>query len=658
MKSVLLFAGTTEGSRIAEGCRNKPITLYVSVATDYGGVRIEPAENIHIVSGRKGAEEITALLEKTGAGLVIDATHPYATEITRILREVCQSQEVEYLRIVRAKEQVFPEICEYVPDTDAAIDYLNRVQGNILLTVGSKELAKYTRVVDYKVRLYARILPLPEAMEQAFSIGLEGSHIICMQGPFSEELNIAMMRSKNIRYLVTKDTGEAGGFPEKIRAAKALGVTPVVIRRPTQEVGTSVEECLTWLGERFGFTPSYEKHVTILGVGSGSAGDLTLAADAACREADLIIGAKRPCEALARFCKPVIHATGAAEIESLLRGSSAKHIVVAMSGDTGFYSGTKNLLPCLADLHPTVLPGISSVSYFCSRLGLSWDDAVLISAHGRPANILSRVRKSPKVIALTGGAEGVPHLIQQLNAYGLGDVRVTVGENLSYETERITTGTAAELAGRDFAPLSLVLLENSRASAIVTHGRPDEDFLRTEVPMTKQEVRAVTLSKLRLTRDAVCWDVGAGTGSVSLEMAECCIDGTVWAIEQREDACSLIKANTRRLGISNVTVVCGKAPECLEPLPAPTHVFIGGSSGHLFDILSAALGKNPSVRIVINAVTIETLTEATAAMKTLPLVKTGIVQLTVARARELGRYHLMTGMNPVFILTCEGKADA
>lgn len=655
MSSILLFAGTTEGRRIAEGCRKRPVTLYVSVATEYGESLIEPAENIHILHGRKGADEIAALLQETGAELVIDATHPYAAEITRTLQEICRNRNAEYLRVLRDRERVLSEICEFVDDTGAAISYLNGVQGNVLLTVGSRELARYTEVTDYRSRLYARILSLPEAVEQAFSIGLEGSHLICMQGPFSEELNTAMMRSLNIRYLVTKDSGAAGGFPEKIRAAKACGVTPVVIRRPVSEAGIGAEECLTRLGERFGFTPEYEKHVTILGVGPGSAGNLTLAADQACREADLIVGAKRPCEALERFRKPTVHAVAAGEIDNLVRRSSASRIVVAMSGDTGFYSGTKNLLSCLADLRPTVLPGISSVSCFCSRLGISWDDAVLASAHGRSCNIVSLVQYHPKVIALTGGTDGVSRLLRELAEYGLGDVRVTVGENLSYENERITAGTAGELCSRTFDSLALVLVENPRAkSAVVTHGRPDEDFLRTEVPMTKQEVRTVTLSQLKLTRDAVCWDVGAGTGSVSLEMAECCSDGHVWAIEQKEEACSLIEANKRHLGIANVTVVCGKAPDCLETLPAPTRVFVGGSSGNLRAVLSAALKKNPSVRIVINAVTIETLAKATEAMKTLSVTRTEIVHLTAARGRKLGRYHMMTGMNPVFILSCEG----
>ncbi|MBR0451577.1 MAG: precorrin-6A reductase [Oscillospiraceae bacterium] len=655
MSSILLFAGTTEGRRIAQGCRNKPVTLHVSVATEYGETLIEPADNIHVVHGRKDAAEIGAMIDETGASLVIDATHPYAEEVTRTLHEVCASKGIEYLRVLRDQEKIYPEICEFVDDTDAAIDYLQKVHGNVLLTVGSKELARYTEIEDYQTRLFARILSLPEAMKQASDLGFGGKNLICMQGPFSEELNIAMMRSLNIRYLVTKDTGSTGGFPEKIRAAKVCGVTPVVIRRPLSEAGVGVEECLSLIGERYGFTPEFDKHITILGVGTGSAEGMTLAAEQACREADLIIGAKRLCESLERFRKPVTVAIAAKDIDELIRSTPARNIVVAMSGDTGFYSGTKSLLARIADLHPNVLPGISSVAYLSSRTGVSWDDAVLVSAHGRSCNIVAKVRDNPKVIALVGGADGVSGMAKELTEYGLGGVQITVGENLSYENERITSGTADELRDQTFDSLSLVLVQNPEASkAVVTHGREDDDFTRTEVPMTKQEVRAVTLAKLRLTKDAVCWDIGAGTGSVSLEMAECCVDGHVWAVEQKEDACELIETNKRKLRVANVTVVCGKAPDCLADLPAPTHIFVGGSSGNLRAILEAALEKNPSVRIVINAITLETVAEAAEAMKELPVVDTDIIQLSAARGRKLGRYHLMTGMNPVFILSCEG----
>ncbi len=658
MTKALLFAGTTEGRQIAQGCRGKDIELTVSVATEYGETLIDSADNVHVVSGRKDGDGIAALIRETKAELVMDATHPYAAEVTKTVRAVCAREGVDYLRILRREDHGDLTGCVLVDDTRGAVDYLNATRGNVLLTVGSKELAAYTAVTDWKTRLYARVLPLPASTQTAFSLGFEGSHLICMQGPFSQEMNEAMLRALGVRYMVTKDTGAAGGFGEKVRAAKACGVTPLVIRRPLQEEGISVADCLKLLAERWGWAAEGKKNITIVGIGMGTPDTLIPAAEKACRGADLIVGAKRVTDALNRFAKPVQNAVAAKDIEAILRREAAQNIVVAMSGDTGFYSGAKGLLPLIEDLDPTVLPGISSIQYFAAKAGVSWDDALLLSAHGRPCNYVTKIRRSSKTILLVGGDRGVVDLLCALRDNGLGHLSVIVGEDLSYPEERITRGTVAELAEQTFASLSLVLVENPAAKeAILTQGRPDGDFLRTEVPMTKSEVRAVTLSKLRLTKAAVCWDVGAGTGSVSLEMAEAAEDGWVYAVERKREACELIEQNKKHLGVANVTVIEGAAPDALRDLPAPSHVFIGGSGGELVDIMALVLEKNPAARIVVNTVTAETFAAALDAVKKLPVKDVEIVTLSVSRGRQVGNYHLMTAQNPVYLFSCQGGQD-
>ncbi len=655
MLKALLFAGTTEGRRIAEGCRGKNIDLTVSVATEYGETLIEPADNVHVISGRRDAEGMAVLIRETGAELVVDATHPYAAEVTRTLKMVCGQTGVDYLRVLRREDHEDRTGCILADDTQGAVEYLNTTEGRVLLTVGSKELAAYTAVRDWKNRLYARVLSLPASVRTAFDLGFEGSRLICMQGPFTREINEAMLRMLDIRYLVTKDTGAAGGFLEKVQAARACGVTPIVIRRPLDETGVSVTECLQLLGRRCGWTSDAKKNVTILGIGMGDSGTLTRAAEDACRAADLIVGARRVTDALSRFGKPVKNAVAARDIEAILRAEPAENIVVAMSGDTGFFSGAKGLLPLIRDMEPVVLPGISSIGYFAAKTGVGWDDTLLLSAHGRPCNFVTKIRRSPKTVVLVGGDRGVADLLSGLVENGLGCLPVTVGENLSYPEERIVRGTAAELAERVFAALSLVLVENPDAeSAVLTQGRPDGDFLRTEVPMTKSEVRSVTLSKLRLTKNALCWDVGAGTGSVSIEMAEVADDGQVYAVERKKEACDLIEQNKCRLGVANVKVIEGIAPDALRDLPAPTHVFIGGSGGELKEIMALALKKNPAVRIVVNTVTAETFAAALEAVKTLPVTDVEIVELSVSRGRQVGQYHLMTAQNPVYLFSCRG----
>jgi precorrin-6Y C5,15-methyltransferase (decarboxylating) len=654
MNKILLFAGTTEGRHIAEALMDAPVQLFVSVATEYGETLIKPAKNVTVLHGRKNAEEIEALIKETGAQLVIDATHPYAAEITGTLKAVAERTGTEYLRVLRGSEAA--DGCVFVDDTDAAIAYLNGTEGNVLLTVGSKELARYTAVDGFESRLFARILPVRESTDAAFALGFSGKHLICMQGPFSEELNAATIKAIDAKYLVTKDTGASGGFAEKIAAAKASGATPVVIRRPNEEDGVSEADCLALLSERFGI--GRKRQITVIGVGMD--GDRTLTQDAvrACEEAELIVGAKRVTDTLRRFRKPVTAAIAPKEIETILRQTNAARIVVAMSGDTGFFSGTKKLLPLIEDLCPTVLPGISSVSYFAARLGVSYHDAALVSAHGRTVNLVAKVRTHPRTFVLVGGEHGVRDQLSVLCENGLGALQTAVGTDLGGADEAIERGTAETLLERTFSPLAILCIENPDAdAAIVTHGRADGDFLRAEVPMTKSEVRAVTLSKLRLTRDAVCWDVGAGTGSVSIEMAEAAEDGIVYAIERNADACALIERNKRHLAVSNVQVIPGTAPEALVELPAPTHVFIGGSGGNLKEILTAALSKNPRARFVLNTVTAETFAEATAAICDLHLMNEEIVELNVSRARKVGAYHMMTAQNPVCIISCEGGGE-
>lgn len=180
----------------------------------------------------------------------------------------------------------------------------------------------------------------------------------------------------------------------------------------------------------------------------------------------------------------------------------------------------------------------------------------------------------------------------------------------------------------------------------------DEEFIRGKVPMTKSEVRAVSISKLELCDDSIAYDIGAGTGSVAVEMALAMGRGHVYAIEQREEGCKLIGRNQEHFGVWNLTIVPGKAPDVLKDLPAADRVFIGGSGGELPGILDLVRKKNPSVRIVINAISLETLCTATEYLRGKGM-EAEIVSIQTARAKRLGNYHLMEGQNPVYIITIE-----
>ena len=355
-------------------------------------------------------------------------------------------------------------------------------------------------------------------------------------------------------------------------------------------------------------------------------------------------------------------------------------IVIALSGDVGFYSGAKKLLDVLTQKKEEpkvkiaeeqtektaavenegknedieIICGISSVVYFMSKIGLSWDDAKITSAHGKNCNLISMICHNSKVFFILGTGTAVAELAKKLTDYGMGDVILHVGENLSYENEKIFWKKASALCEYEGQPLSVVCACNENAiPALSTHGIPDEAFIRGKAPMTKEEVRCVSLAKLRLTENAVCYDVGAGTGSVSIEMALRADQGKVYAIEKKEEAADLILENKKKFATDNLEVIRGEAPEALKDLPVPTHVFIGGSSGNLKEIVALLLEKNPDVRIVINCITLETISEALNVIKEYHFKEQEIVQLAASRSKELGRYHLMMGENPIYIITCQ-----
>ncbi|MCR5295413.1 MAG: precorrin-6A reductase [Lachnospiraceae bacterium] len=455
MNKICVFAGTTEGRTILEFLCEAGADVTACVATEYGQALLPKAPNLKVSAKRLSREEIRGLLRQEGFDLVVDATHPYAASVTENLAEACAEEDVEYLRVLR-DGTARPESCVWKQDIEGALSYLAKTRGNILLTTGSKDLARFAALPDFAERVYARVLPMEESLRLCRKAGLAPSHILAMQGPFSEEMNGAMLRFVNASFLVTKDSGKAGGFQEKAAAAAAAGAELLVIGRPTQRAGLSCQEALACLGRRLNLE-----------------------------------GGKK--------------------------------------------------LPLAAD------------------------------------------------------------------------------------------------------------------KKIVTQGFPDESFLRLEgIPMTKSEVRSVILSKLMLREDSVCWDIGAGSGSVAVEMALKAGRGQVYAVERREDAIPLIRENARRLGAGNLTVIEGRAPEILESLPKPACVFIGGSSGNMAEIIESVLAKNHEARIAAAAVTLETLSALTECMRRFSFSETEVVSLSVARSRRAGAWHLMQARNPVYLFVFQG----
>lgn len=406
------------------------------------------------------------------------------------------------------------------------------------------------------------------------------------------------------------------------------------------------------------------RKVTIIGAGPGNPDLLSRAALDAIDIADVVIGAHR---ALVGIDVPpdVVRCElvkTADIVAALTDAASWQRAVVVMTGDVGLFSGARRLVEALsgdAQVGVRVIPGISSASYLAARLARPWQDWRFASAHGVACDIVAEAERAGELFLATSGGEDPSRLSGELVQAGFGDARVTVAERLSYPDERITCATASEIAGQTFDDLNVMLIEFAGGAAssrwpYASSGIPDELFIRGDVPMTKQEVRAVALAKLRLTATDTVWDVGAGTGSVSIEAALVARAGSVWAVERNAAGVRLIRENADAFGCGNVHAVPGVAPEALAKLPVPDAVFVGGSAGELPSIVEAALEKNSQVRLCVPCVTVETLTEACALLSGSRFKGFEACQVSAARAEAVGSHHLMKAQNPVFLVSAHG----
>lgn len=492
---ILIFGGTTEGREIAEFCSQHGISAFVSVFSGYGADMIGTEEwsldtagtMVRVLVGPMDREEIRALLKEKEIRLVIDATHPYAKNVSENIRAAAAETSTELVRVLRDAEESGEtedqdEKCRrgnmFFETPEDAAAYLAGTEGKILLTTGSRALAVFAAIPNSSERIYARVLPSEEGIRACQENGLRGSHIIAMQGPFSVEMNKALLHQTGAEYLVTKESGKNGGYREKLAAAKACGAQSVIIGRP-KEAGIGLAQCLELLRKRYS-----GQRVVIAGIGPGNTDHMTAAVIGAILASDRIIGAARmiDCarEAVRRFepgktdRRDYIAEYRPAEVLRMIREAAGQNVLLLFSGSLAFHSGACACEALLAEngIPYSVLPGISSVTYLASYMGLELADAAFSSMHGtsQPAEeMLESLLASGKehFCILSGTGDDVRNLAEALTRRGYGTSRVIIGENLSMREENITESTAEELCHKPekvrFSALSVIAVSLNKA---------------------------------------------------------------------------------------------------------------------------------------------------------------------------------------------------
>ena len=407
--------------------------------------------------------------------------------------------------------------------------------------------------------------------------------------------------------------------------------------------------------------------LTIAGIGPGDAGYIIPAVAETIKEAHCVIAAGRILPTLESLADslpgnpPVSQEMGKVEdtLEQIGRLlSEEKDVVLAVSGDPLMYSLYRTICnhPCSKDWEMKILPGIGSLQMLGAAFGETMEDACIVSVHGRkqtPGSIALRVAENPAVFFLCSKEQGPDWLSKIMLEYGQTDVTVFAASDLSYPEERLVSGSPEEMAQKEFPSLCVAMIKNPSPKKIQ---RPcflsDEDFERDRTPMTKEEIRVLILHKMKLHPDDIVWDVGAGTGSISIECARQAPFGQVHSIERSKPAVELIRKNKEKFGTDNLFLYEGDAVEQIPLLPQPDKVFIGGSGGELGEILKIIAGFHKKIKVVLSAVTIETIAEANEFFgKYDP--DFDVIQATIGRGRKIGKYHIMDTNNPVMIFTAE-----
>jgi precorrin-6B C5,15-methyltransferase / cobalt-precorrin-6B C5,C15-methyltransferase len=399
--------------------------------------------------------------------------------------------------------------------------------------------------------------------------------------------------------------------------------------------------------------------VNLIGLGM-SPEDLTAKALKIIERAEVLAGGRRQLDYFASQGgeKIVVGKDVAGALKAIREVAASKRVVVLASGDPNYYGIGRRLIEFLGPGNVVVLPNITAVQSACGLLKISWDDATVVSLHGRGMAKLNEVLgKADKIIIYTAGAETPKEIARLLQKTEMPEYKMCILENLGEAEQRFAWLSPAEVEKQTFSPLNMVVLlrEAAERAASLHVGLPETALEHEAGLITKAEVRAVVLAKLQLLPGQILWDVGAGCGSVGLEASLLLPGGQIIAVEQQPERVRQILANKSRFGVGNLEVVSGTAPDCLAALPQPDRVFIGGGGGSLSQILQVVLARlQPGGRVVVTAALLATLETASGILYS-HAWEMEICQVQVNRSRDLGASAYLQALNPIWIITARPK---
>lgn len=391
----------------------------------------------------------------------------------------------------------------------------------------------------------------------------------------------------------------------------------------------------------------------IIGIGMGNLKYITRYAEEKIKESDIIVITSERFKNICNIFEKKIIVADLINIYDII-GKLNVNISVIVSGDAGFYSLSNKIFESFkAKKNVEIINGINSMQYLSSKIHKSYDKWKVLTVHGRENyKIIAMTAYNKYLFLLAGGKNRPENICSMLCEYGLENVEVTVGENLSYENEKIITDSAYNISKLKFESLSVILIENKNFINPFIN-LCDSDFLRDNIPMTKQSVRDLSVSLLNIEPEDIIYDIGAGTGSISLACAKKAFEGIVYSIEKEKKACDLINENKIKNKIYNIKIINEKAPFKQNNILSPKKVFIGGSDGNIFEIIDWIKNLNNKIKIVINCITIENLYKSIECLENAEFENVDIKCINCSNGKKVGKYNLMIAENPIYIISGE-----
>ena len=430
----------------------------------------------------------------------------------------------------------------------------------------------------------------------------------------------------------------------------------------------------------------HKNTIHMIGMGPGNPDLVMPLAVNTIRSCEIIFGSQRLLEMIKKM-DPSLHINKRLiEIDHDLEKLSVEiikevrkaKIAILVTGDSGYYSLAAYLRTKFnqqkKELEIRNIPGISSLQYLAASAGLSWQNIKSISLHGRNhENWWLQIKENKYSAILSGNDPDMQEILIELSKVGFGDWTGIIGQRLSYSDEKIEKAKVKTLISQKYDSLSIMILirpeqeiEKQKSNngrevwPWLTPGIDDSCFIRGDVPMTKQDIRAAVICHLQLSADDIVWDIGAGTGSVSIEAARICSQGKIFSIEKNDIGCNLIKENSQVFGLNNIEIIHGNAPQALTDIPDPDRIFIGGSGAntgeiieYIIETIQSRIKTEKKTRLVMTSVTLETIPNTLEILHKKNIAEIEIKQIQINSTRPAGSKTMVSAQTPVWVLAAD-----